>query len=106
MIQLIELLKYVFICTGYISNSNLFPEPLSIEEEKNYVDKYINGDIEAKNILITKNLRLVAYVVKKYSTTQVAQDDLISIGTIGLIKGIERYNNEKGTKYGKITCYN
>ncbi|MBE5820992.1 MAG: sigma-70 family RNA polymerase sigma factor [Clostridiales bacterium] len=98
MLQLLDLLKYLFICTGYVSNSNLFPEPLTSEEEKIYVEKYINGDIEAKHVLITRNLRLVAYVVKKYSTTQVDQDDLISIGTIGLIKGIERYNNEKGTK--------
>lgn len=98
MLQLLDLLKYIFICTGYVSNSNLFPEPLSVEEEKKYVDKYMKGDNEAKNILITRNLRLVAYVVKKYSTVQVDQDDLISIGTIGLIKGIERYNNEKGTK--------
>ena len=98
MVQFLDLLKYIFICTGYISNSNLFPEALTADEEKVYVEKYMRGDLEAKNILITRNLRLVAYIVKKYSSLQVEQDDLISIGTIGLIKGIERYNNEKGTK--------
>ena len=98
MFYILDLLKYVFLCTGYISNSSLFPEPLSQEEEEIYIAKYMKGDKEAKNILITRNLRLVAFIVKKYATTQIDQDDLISIGTIGLIKGLEKYNNSKGTK--------
>ena len=83
---------------GYISGSNLFPEPLTSEEEKIYLDQMKNGDEEARNILIERNLRLVAHVVKKYSNTKVEQDDLISIGTIGLIKSINTFNVDKGSK--------
>ena len=83
---------------GYISGSNLFPEPLTSEEEKIYLEQMKNGDEEARNILIERNLRLVAHVVKKYSNTKVEQDDLISIGTIGLIKGINTFNVDKGSK--------
>ena len=83
---------------GYISGSNLFPEPLTSEEEKIYLEQMKNGDDEARNILIERNLRLVAHVVKKYSNTKVDQDDLISIGTIGLIKGINSFNVDKGSK--------
>jgi len=83
---------------GYISNSNLFPEPLSTEDEKKYLELMKTGDEEARNILIERNLRLVAHVVKKYSNTKVEQDDLISIGTIGLIKGINSFNVDKGSK--------
>lgn len=83
---------------GYISNNNLFPESLSQEEEKIYVKKMQEGDIEAKNILIEHNLRLVAHVCKKYNNTNIDQDDLISIGSIGLIKGINSYNPEKSIK--------
>ena len=83
---------------GYISNNNLFPESLSAEEEKMYVEKMREGDQDAKNILIEHNLRLVAHVCKKYNNTNVDQDDLISIGSIGLIKGINSYNPEKSIK--------
>ena len=83
---------------GYISNNNIFPESLSVEEEKVYVQKMQNGDEEAKNILIEHNLRLVAHVCKKYNNTNIDQDDLISIGSIGLIKGINSYNPEKSIK--------
>lgn len=83
---------------GYISNNNFFPESLSQEEEKIYVKKMQEGDIEAKNILIEHNLRLVAHVCKKYNNTNIDQDDLISIGSIGLIKGINSYNPEKSIK--------
>ena len=89
----IEFLKIAVFAVGYISGSNLFPEPLTIEEEKIYLNEMKNG-----NILIERNLRLVAHVVKKYSNTKVEQDDLISIGTIGLIKGIKSFNIEKGSK--------
>ena len=83
---------------GYIQGGSLFPEPLSAEEEKNYLMQMAKGDDEARNILIERNLRLVAHVAKKYSTSKVDQDDLISIGTIGLIKGIKSFNIEKGAR--------
>ena len=83
---------------GYISNNQLFPEPLSTEEEKMYLQKLKEGDEEARNILIERNLRLVAHVCKKYASTKVEQDDLISIGTIGLIKGINSFKPNKNVK--------
>ncbi len=83
---------------GYISNNSLFPEPLDSEEEKKYLELLKNGDEDARNILIERNLRLVAHVCKKYATSKVDQDDLISIGTIGLIKGINSFDNSKGVR--------
>ena len=91
-------LNSAIFLVGYITNNTLFPEPLSQEEEKNYLEKYKDGDEEARNILIERNLRLVAHVCKKYSNSNVNIDDLISIGTIGLIKGINSYRVEKGVK--------
>ena len=79
-------LKTAIFALGYISNNSLFPEPLSAEEENEYLEKYMNGDEEARNILIERNLRLVAHICKKYNIPNVDNDDLISIGTIGLIK--------------------
>lgn len=87
----------VFV-VGYISNNTLFPEPLTVEEEKKCLERLKNGDEEARNILIEKNLRLVAHVCKKYASTNVEQDDLISIGTIGLIKGINSFEVSKNVK--------
>ena len=83
---------------GYISNNSLFPESLSLEEERKYIKLMNEGDEEAKNILIEHNLRLVAHVCKKYANTNVEQDDLISIGSIGLIKGINSYDSKKSIK--------
>lgn len=83
---------------GYISSNNLFPETLSTEEENQYLKEFKNGNEEARNILIERNLRLVAHICKKYIPTKVEQDDLISIGTIGLIKGINSFDTEKGIK--------
>ena len=83
---------------GYIQGGNLFPEPLSTEEEQTYLEQMAKGNEEARNILIERNLRLVAHVAKKYATSKVEQDDLISIGTIGLIKGINSFNVEKGAR--------
>lgn len=83
---------------GYISNNSLFPEPLSSMDEKKYLELMKNGDDEARNILIERNLRLVAHVCKKYSATKVDQDDLISIGSIGLIKGINSFDSSKGVR--------
>lgn len=94
----IMFLKSTVFVLGYISNNNLFPEPLSSEEEKLCIEKYCDGDEEARNILIERNLRLVAHVCKKYASSNVDQDDLISIGTIGLIKGINSFKPEKGVR--------
>ena len=94
----IEFLKSAVFLVGYISSNQLFPEPLTSEEEKEYLTLMKKGDEEAKNILIERNLRLVAHVCKKYSTTNVEQDDLISIGTIGLIKGINSFEPSKGVR--------
>lgn len=83
---------------GYIQSGNLFPEPLTQDEEKMYLERMKNGDEEARNILIERNLRLVAHISKKYSSTNVDQDDLISIGSIGLIKGINSFDMDKSFK--------
>ena len=76
----------------------MFPEPLSSEEEAKCLQKVKDGDEDARNLLIERNLRLVAHVAKKYANTNVEQDDLISIGTIGLIKGINSFNVDKGAR--------
>lgn len=82
----------------YISNGTSFPKPLSPSEEEFYLERFRSGDEKARDILIERNLRLVAHVVKKYYSTDSEQEDLISIGTIGLIKGITSYKQSKGTK--------
>ena len=81
-----------------ISGGSTFPKPLTPEEEKEYLKQYSEGSIEAKNILIERNLRLVAHIVKKYTNYQKDSEDLISIGTIGLIKAITTFKNDKGIK--------
>ena len=91
-------IKSAIFVVGYIQSSNLFPEPLSQEEEKDCLERLKNGDDEARNILIERNLRLVAHVSKKYTTTNIEQDDLISIGTIGLIKGINSFDISKNIR--------
>lgn len=77
-----------------------FPPPLSADEEQYYLQKYLEGDLEAKHVLIERNLRLVAHVIKKYQHLEENQEDLISIGTIGLIKAITTFNPEKNSKLG------
>ncbi len=72
-----------------------FPKPLSAADEQKYIELFICGDMEARNILIERNLRLVAHIIKKYYTQTSEQDDLISIGTIGLIKGISTYKPDR-----------
>jgi len=79
-----------------------FPKPLSKEKEKEVLEKMAKGDAEARDMLIEHNMRLVAHIVKKYYAAREDQDDLISIGTIGLIKGISSFNAEKGSK---LTTY-
>ena len=80
-----------------IAPGDSFPKPLTREEEKAYLDRWLNGDLEARNVLVEHNLRLVAHIVKKYYQTDDA-DELISIGSIGLIKGINTYRPDKGVR--------
>lgn len=94
----LQFLHTAIFAVGYISGSQLFPEPLSLEEEQKCLERLSTGDEEARNLLIERNLRLVAHVCKKYSNCNVEQDDLISIGTIGLIKGINSFKPEKGAR--------
>lgn len=75
-----------------------FPEPLTASEERYYLQKYTEGDLEAKHILIERNLRLVAHIVKKYQHLDEDPEDLLSIGTIGLIKAVSTFNMEKGNR--------
>ena len=98
---ILNLIKDMLFFTGSYSN-NVFPEPLNEEEERIAIEKMQNGDKDARNTLIERNLRLVAHIVKKFESKTISQDDLISIGTIGLIKGIDSYNDSKKTK---ITTY-
>ena len=86
-----------FLFVSYVKN-HTFPQPLSSSDEELYMKRYLNGDEEARNVLIEHNLRLVAHLVKKYDHGQVESEDLISIGTIGLIKGIQTYKPDKGVK--------
>ena len=81
-----------------LSGGGSFPKPLSAEEERKYLDLCAKGDLEARNILIERNLRLVAHIIKKYYTQSGDQEDLISIGTIGLIKAISSFDAEKGAR--------
>lgn len=83
--------------TGAYSN-NVFPEQLAPDVEEEYIKRAKNGDKEARNKLIEHNLRLVAHIVKKFETTNHDTDDLIGIGTIGLIKGIDTYSENKKVK--------
>lgn len=87
-------------CAAY--SNNVFPEPLSVEEEEYYLSKYQHGDKQARDKLIEHNLRLVAHIVKKYEHKKDDEDDLISIGTIGLIKGIDSYSTKHSTR---LTTY-
>ena len=80
-----------------IAPGDSFPKPLGRAEEKEYLDRWLGGDLEARNILVEHNLRLVAHIVKKYYQNDDA-DDLISIGSIGLIKGINTYRPDKGVR--------
>ena len=76
----------------------MFPEPLSTEEEAKYLELYEKGDENAKKVLVERNLRLVAHIAKKYANTNYDQEDIISIGTIGLIKAINSYKGNKGVR--------
>ena len=99
-LNLLNIIKDMLFFTGSYSN-NIFPEPLSMEEEEKCIQRMLEGDKKARNKLIEHNLRLVAHIVKKFDSKD-NTDDLISIGTIGLIKGIDSYKNNKQTR---ITTY-
>ncbi len=92
------LIKPFMLAVSYVSTSNSFPQPLTPEEEAMYLERHEKGDEEARNVLVERNLRLVAHIVKKYGNIGCDPDDLISIGTIGLIKGITTFDRSKGTR--------
>ncbi len=92
-----EWIQTVLVLAGYVTGNAAFPKPLTNEEEQMYIEAYANGDENAKNILIERNLRLVAHIAKKYADEN-NLEDLISIGTIGLIKGINTFNPEKNPR--------
>ena len=97
----VAIIKGIMFGTGSYG-SKTFPDPLSKKEEEKLIKLMQNKDKDARNKLIEHNLRLVAHIVKKYDNVQIDQDDLISIGTIGLIKGIDTFSNKNGTR---LTTY-
>lgn len=92
------ILNGIFFMLRLSGGGGSFPKPLNADEEKEYLQRFSEGDMEARNVLIERNLRLVAHIIKKYYTQTNDQDDLISIGTIGLIKGISSYKPDKGVR--------
>lgn len=95
----IELLRNLFFFALHIENSSVFPKPLSRREEEECLSRMQNGDNSARNRLIEHNLRLVAHIVKKYASGADEQDELISVGTIGLIKAVSSFDYTKGAKF-------
>lgn len=98
IIRLIKEFLNKFNGIFYVGSSDILPEPLSKEEEVYYVTKFLEGDNDARNILIERNLRLVVFLAKKYENTKIDLEDLVSIGTIGLIKGVNTYRLDKNIK--------
>ena len=92
--RIIARLNYLF----FVGSTDILPEPLSKEEEERYVNMFLNGDMTARDKLIEHNLRLVVFLAKKYENTKIDLEDLVSIGTIGLIKGVNTYQNDKNIK--------
>ncbi len=92
-------LEHLLYLALHLENIGSFPKPLSAADEKKYFARYATGDQQARNTLIEHNLRLVAHIVKKYYTVTNEQEDLISIGTIGLIKAVNTFSYEKGTRF-------
>lgn len=93
----ITFINKILVFSSFVNTASGFPKPLTLEEEKQYFERFKQGDKEAKDILINHNLRLVAHIVKKYSGAGEA-DDLISVGSIGLIKAINSFEYSKGTQ--------
>lgn len=98
MFDFISIIKELLVFAGYLSSGKTFPQPLSKQEEAECLKKSVNGDEKAINKLVEHNLRLVAHIVKKYHNTTLSSDDLISIGTIGLIKAVNSFLPKKGTQ--------
>ncbi|MGI6200862.1 MAG: RNA polymerase sporulation sigma factor SigK [Christensenellales bacterium] len=92
-----QLLRQVFFLWGHVSNQQSFPQPLTQQEERELLARHFKGDPAARQTLIERNLRLVAHIAKKYHGKDVDQDDLISIGSIGLIKAVNTYSPDRGT---------
>lgn len=92
------MLNSLFFTLRLSGGNSSFPRPLKPEEERKCLERFAQGDMEARNLLIEHNLRLVAHIIKKYYTQTGDQDDLISIGTIGLIKGISTFKPEKNVR--------
>lgn len=88
----------LFFSLHLAENTHSFPKPLSAKEEETYLRRWAEGDLEARNLLVEHNLRLVAHIIKKYYTQSDHQDDLISIGTIGLIKAVNTFRPDKGIR--------
>ena len=100
---LYKLIKRVYgVCdeVSYLYSQMSLPSPLSEEEERQYVIRCVNKDLEARNILIEHNMRLVVYIAKRFESPKVLLEDLISIGSMGLIKGVETFNPDKNIKLG------
>lgn len=95
---LIMILNYCSFFILHVCKNGSFPKPLSLKEEKEYLIKAKEGDVSARNKLVEHNLRLVAHIIKKYYATQADHDDLVSIGTIGLIKAINTFDADKNIK--------
>ncbi|MCL2540547.1 MAG: RNA polymerase sporulation sigma factor SigK [Firmicutes bacterium] len=88
----------IMLFSAYVDNASCFPKPLPADKEREYIAAFRAGDMQAKETLISHNLRLVAHIVKKYSNSAQDADDLISVGSIGLIKAINTYQPDKGTQ--------
>lgn len=95
---LLQIFSNLFYFALHVTNAGSFPPPLSAKKEAELLEKSRNGDTDARNKLIEHNLRLVAHIVKKYYSSFADQDDLISIGTIGLIKSVETFKADKGIR--------
>ena len=98
---MLKLLRKIFSKLNYlffVGSTDILPEPFNKEEEEKYVNMFLNGDMTARDKLIEHNLRLVVFLAKKYENTKIDLEDLVSIGTIGLIKGVNTYQNDKNIK--------
>lgn len=95
---ILELISSIYFFALHVVTKGAFPRPLTAEEENELLEKSQNGDIQARNILIEHNLRLVAHIVKKYYASGADQDDLISIGTVGLIKAVSTFKSDKNIR--------
>ena len=95
---LAEFFRNLIFFALHIGNTGFFPKPLTKKEEAQAVEKAQGGDIQARNLLVEHNMRLVMHIIKKYYSSYSDQDDLISIGTVGLIKAVDSFNADKGIR--------